>query len=146
MARIVIVRANEYINRYRGISLHLDGKKIGYIDNADDIDFEIPEGNHQLVAKIDWCGSRTIDFNISENDTQVFDLSGFKHSRILMPMSVTLVILHLIMQYFFEVQLSIFFILPLFLLLIYYISIGRDQYLTLEQREHSDELSTQHIK
>jgi hypothetical protein len=49
------------------------------------------------------------------------------------------------MQLFFGIQLSIFFILPLVLLLLFYISIGRNQYLTLEPKEHGEELSAERI-
>ena len=146
MARIVIVRANEFMNRFRSIGLYLDGEHLSDIDNDETIEYEIPAGEYQLVAKIDWCGSQTIKFNVSENENRVFELSGFKHNKVMMPFSVILVTLHFIMQLFFGIQLSIFFILPLVLLLLFYISIGRNQYLTLATKEHGGELSAERIR
>ncbi len=145
MARIVIVRSNEYMNRFRGFSLHLNGEKLGDIYNDEKEEFEIPEGEHELVAKIDWCSSSVINFNISGNDVQTFNVGGFKHNKAILPMAATLVFLHLVMNIFFHIQLSIFFILPLLLLLVFYISIGRRQYLTLEQTDLSG-LSAERVK
>jgi hypothetical protein len=146
MARIVIVRSNEYINRFRSIDLYLNGEILGYIDNGETIEYDLPGGDHKLVAKIDWCGSQQIDFNLEEHESQIFNLSGFKHSRVIMPFSFTLVLLHLVTNVFFGIQLSIFFILPLLLLLIFYISVGRNQYLSLETSDCSNELSAERIK
>lgn len=146
MARIVIVRPNEYINRFRAINLYLDGKKLGEVFNDESEEFDIPKGEHTLVAKIDWCGSPQMSFNISDNDTQTFELSGFRHSKLLVPVCVGLFIMHFLMQYFFHQQLSIFFILPLLLVLVFYISIGRNQYLSLEAKDHVDELSAERAK
>lgn len=146
MARIVIVRSNEYMNRFRGFDLYLNGQKLGDIFNGEKEEFEIPEGDHELVAKIDWCSSPVINFNINGNETQTFNVGGFKHNKMILPMSASLVLLHLIMNVFFHEQLSIFFILPLLLLLAFYISIGRKQYLSLETRDIADELSAERVK
>jgi hypothetical protein len=142
----VIVRSNEYMNRFRGFNLYLNGKKLGDIFNNEKEEFEIPEGDHQLVAKIDWCSSPAINFNVTGNDVQTFNVSGFKHNKVVLPMSAALAILHLVLRYFFHIQLSIFFILPLLLLLVFYISIGRKQYLTLESREHEGAFSAERVK
>lgn len=144
MARIVIVRSNEYMNRFRGFGLYLNGQKLGDVFNDEKEEFEIPEGDHELVAKIDWCSSPVIHFTISGNDTQTFDVGDFKHNKVILPMIPSLVLLHLVMNVFFHTQLSIFFILPLLLLLVFYISIGRKQYLCLGPREL--ELSTERVK
>ncbi|MBL7719311.1 MAG: hypothetical protein JNL72_10785 [Flavipsychrobacter sp.] len=146
MARIVIVRSNEYINRYRGIHLFLNNEKLSTIWNDETLEFEVPDGEHSLVAKIDWCGSPVSRFHISGKDTQVFRLSGFRHSKMLMPVSVGLFLAYVIMQYFFHHELSIFFILPLLLVLVFYISIGRNQYLTLAAQDHGDEFSAERVK
>ncbi len=145
MARIVIVRSNEYINRFRGIGLYLNGEKLGDIFNNEKEEFEIPEGEHELVAMIDWCSSPVINFKVKGNETETFNVGGFKHNKVILPMSATLVFLHLVMNVFFHIQLSIFFILPLFLLLVFYISIGRKQYLSLEQTDLSG-LSAERVK
>jgi hypothetical protein len=145
MARIVIVRANEYMNRFRSIGLYLNGEHLSDIDNSETLEYEIPAGEYDLVAKIDWCGSQTIKFKVTENEQRIFDLAGFKHNKVILPFSAILVGLHFIMQLFFGIQLSIFFILPLVLLLLFYISIGRNQYLTLGTKEHGEELSAERI-
>ncbi len=146
MARIVIVRSNEYLNRFRGFGLYLNGQKLGDVFNDEKEEFEIPDGDHQLVAKINWCSSPVINFNISGNDVQTFNVGDFKHNKVILAMIPSLVFLHLVMNVFFHTQLSIFFILPLLLLLVFYISIGRKQYLTLESRDIANELSAERVK
>lgn len=145
MARIVIVRANEFMNRFRSIGLYINGELLSDIDNAETITYELPAGEHHLVAKIDWCGSQVLKFNLSENETQYFDLSGFKLNKVVLPAVTALVTAHIIMKVFFHLQLSILFILPLLLLLVFYISIGRNHYLSLETRECGNELSAERI-
>jgi hypothetical protein len=134
------------MNRFRGFSLYLNGQKLGDIFNDEKEEFEIPEGDHELVAKIDWCSSPAVNFNINNNDVQTFNVGGFKHNKVILPMSAILVFLHLVMNVFFHIQLSIFFILPLILLLVFYISVGRKQYLTLESKDHGNELSAERVK
>lgn len=146
MARIVIVRSNEYINRFCSFSLYLNGQKLGDIFNDEKEEFEIPEGDHELVAKINWCSSPVINFTINGSDTQTFNVGDFKHNKVILTMIPSLVLLHIVMNVFFHTQLSIFFILPLFLLLVFYISIGRKQYLILEQTDHSEGLSAERVK
>ena len=145
MARIVIVRSNEHINRFWGIDLYLNGEKLGDICNDETMEFEIPEGNHSLVAKIDWCGSPELNFEVGKNDIQTFNVSGFKHNKMVLPAAATLVVLHYMLTHFFDTQLSVFFVLPLLLLLIFYVSIGRNQYLTLEPQV-AENLSAERIK
>lgn len=145
MARIVVARADEHMNRFRSISLYLNGEFLSDIDNDESISFDVDPGQHKLVAKIDWCGSQTLTFDMSESDKQTFELSGFRHNKAIMPFSVVMVTLHLIMQLFFGFQISVIFILPMVLILLYYVSIGRDHYLRLEPRDYSEEYSPERV-
>lgn len=40
----------------------LDGNIIGHIKNGEEKEFDIPEGNHDLFLKIDWCRSNVLSF------------------------------------------------------------------------------------
>lgn len=136
MGKIVISRQQEWNNKLRQIGIYMDGEKIGTIGNGEVKTFDVPEGNHAIKARIDWCGSRELNFFISGDDKKYFKLSGFKYSNIVMPLAIVLVILSLILRKVFHVDYAAWLILPVFLILFYYLSFGRNEYLTLKQTEN----------
>lgn len=81
MATLELFRVSEYANRVRNINVLLDGEPIGVISNGETKTFEIPEGNHRIQVKIDWCTSKALTFDIGEGETKRFSMSSFaKHS------------------------------------------------------------------
>jgi hypothetical protein len=104
MPLLQLTRSNEYVNSLRSIKIFLDGKLLGTIKNAETKDFEIPEGNHLLQAKIDWCSSNTISFTIVPGETKAFSMNSFAQNN----------------------RLGIF-------ATIYYISLGTNKFLHLKQ-------------
>ena len=81
MPTLTINRSNEYLNRLRAIKIMVDGKEISTIKNGETKSFELPAGNHQLQAKIDWCTSSKLQINITEGQTKKFYMDSFaKHS------------------------------------------------------------------
>lgn len=135
MAKIIISRKQEWNNRLRQIGIYLDEQKLGTIANGEVKTFDIPDGNHSIKAKIDWCGSREIEFSISGEEKKYFKLSGFKHFNIIMPIALALVILSIFLRKIYHFQYTIWLILPVFLILFYYLTIARNDYLTLKQTE-----------
>jgi hypothetical protein len=82
MPQLQIHRKNEYVNKLRNIKLFLDGKELGLIQNDETLRFDIPTGNHQLKAKIDWCSSNTASFEITEGQNSNFELSSFTNNQL----------------------------------------------------------------
>jgi len=136
MGKIVVSRRQEWNNKLRHIALYLDGQKIGTIGNGEVKTFDVPDGDHSIKAKIDWCGSRQIDFSVSGEEKKYFRLSGFKYSNIIMPAALVLVILSLVLRRIFHIGFAAWFILPVFLILLYYLTIGRNDYLILKETEN----------
>ncbi len=82
MPTLIINRSSEYTNRLRAIKIIVDGKEIDTIKNGETKRFDLPEGDHQVQAKIDWCTSNVVQFRISEGNIKTFNLTSFaKHSR-----------------------------------------------------------------
>jgi hypothetical protein len=52
--------------------------RVAKIGPGEKLEFDLRSGKHTLEAKIDWCSSPIIQFNISENDTKYFLVSCFK--------------------------------------------------------------------
>ena len=133
MALIRIKRTSEYINKLRNIDIFIDGKKVGKIANGEIKDFPTSTGNHKLLAKIDWGTSPEIIVNLKENQLINLELGTFKYGKHLAPISIGLIPLHYILKYLFDINYSIILLVPFFLLLVYYLTIGRKKYLTLKQ-------------
>jgi hypothetical protein len=76
MAKLVIKRSNQRENKIRKIRVCANGADIGEIEHDQVKEYELPPGNYEIEAKIDWCGSNTIGFTIKEGETKRLFLSG----------------------------------------------------------------------
>lgn len=72
MAVITIVRASGSLDILRAYRIILDGQNIGHIKDGETKQFTVSEGQHQLALKIDWCGSKTIQFTATAGDKLEF--------------------------------------------------------------------------
>ncbi|MGZ3852374.1 MAG: hypothetical protein ACXVLT_08150 [Flavisolibacter sp.] len=135
MGKIIVSRQQEWNNRLRQFAIYLDGQKLGTVANGEVKSFDIPDGIHSLKAKVDWCGSREIEFAVSPEEKKYFKLSGFKYSNIIMPTAFVIVILSLILRRIYHAEYTMWLILPIFLLLFYYLTFGRNDYLRIQQTE-----------
>ncbi|MCA6490967.1 MAG: hypothetical protein IM558_09195 [Chitinophagaceae bacterium] len=133
MATIRIKRTSEYNNRIRDYKIFVDGQQVGTIANGETKDFPTTVGQHIVTAKIDWCSSPNISIELKENQTSNLKVGGFKYGQILMPIGFGLIALHFILTIFADFYYTIFLVVAFFPLLLYYLTIGRKKYLTLEE-------------
>ena len=136
MAKIKIKRTNEWNNRTRQIGVYLDNNKIGTILNGETKEFDIPSGQHTVRAKIDWCGSKNITIQTNENEIKTVTISGFKYGNYLMPGFAGLMVLYFILKKFVDSQFTdilLVITIPILLLVIYYLTIGRSSYLQIKE-------------
>jgi hypothetical protein len=133
MATIKLQRTSEYVNLYRDYHIYLDGEKIGTLSNGKTKEFETTDGQHSLIAKIDWCSSPTLTFYVDKLKTKHIKVGGFKYSNWTMIIGFLLLVLGFVLNYLFDNEWSIFLPIPAFLLLIYYFTLGKNKYLTLKE-------------
>ncbi len=133
MATIIIKRTSENNNRFRDYRLFLDGKKIGTIANGQTERFETTSGQHTLVAKIDWCSSPELSLTLNETDQKQITVGGFKNGNWIMPAAGGIIGIHFYLKMAFDFEYGIFLVIPAFILLIYYLTVGRKTYLTLTE-------------
>jgi len=133
MTTIRLKRTSEYNNRIRDYKIFIDGQQVGTIANGETKDFPTTVGQHIITAKIDWCSSPDISIELKENQTSSLKVGGFKYGQILMPIGLGLIVLHFMLSKFADFDYTIFLVAPLFLLMVYYLTIGRKKYLTLEE-------------
>ncbi len=135
MAKLIIKRTSEWNNRIRDIGIYIDGEKIGVIENGQTKEYDIESGEHQLRTKIDWCGSETMTFNVTDNEIHKVELSGLNLGKWLVP--VVLAICAVYFAYGKQIGLNpilcLIFSLPLALYIIYYLTFGRNNYLRLKK-------------
>jgi hypothetical protein len=133
MSKLIIQRTSEYTNRLRDYKIYIDGQKVDTISNGQTKDLNISPGRHTLFFKIDWCRSPEISFEIVDNEAKMFNVRGFKNSDWILPLALGIVILHYIVKILSGFDYLIYLAVPPFLVLIYYITVGRKKYLSLKE-------------
>ncbi len=133
MATIRLKRTSEYSNRMRDYKIFIDGQQVGTIANGETKDFPSTVGQHIVKAKVDWCSSPDISVDINDNQTKNLKVGGFRNGQFLEPIGLGLIVLHFILSKFADFEYTIFLVAPLFLLLVYYLTIGSKKYLTLDE-------------
>jgi len=133
MSKLTIKRNSEWNNRARNFKIYIDGEKIDVIGNNEIKDFKLKSGNHMLVLKIDWCRSRTFEFDIKENDNKIVSVSGFKYGGILMPLAFLLLLFYNIGEILFETDFTFLLAFPIlcFAYVLFFITFGKNRYLRL---------------
>ena len=133
MATIIINRTSEYNNRLRDYQIFLDGKKIGAIANGQTKEFETTSGRHTIIAKIDWCSSPEISVTLNDFEKKELTVGGFKNGNWIMPIAMGIIVLNFILRLAFHFEYGIILLIPAFILLLYYLTVGQKKYLTLTE-------------
>lgn len=136
MAILSIKRSSEWMNKMREVELYLDGRKIGVIQDGETKEFEVEAGEHTLKSKIDWCASKTITITAVEGAPKHIEVSGFKRGKYIMPLALLVCVLHLAIGGKWNAEPLYFLILmlPFLFYMVYYLSLGRNKYLRLEEK------------
>jgi hypothetical protein len=75
-AKIEITRISQWANKVRGISIIVNGEKIGKIADGETKTFEVDAGEMQLLAKIDWCKTKPLIFMAEAGEMYRFKLGS----------------------------------------------------------------------
>jgi len=136
MSILIIKRANETLNMLRNYKVYLDEKEIGVIANGQTKAFDISPGVHSVRLKIDWVGSQKLMFEIADGEEKTFSVKGFVNSKVhIILFLLSLIVLGITLFFNDSIYTSVWlpycFGVPLLLIIIYYMTIGRNKYLTL---------------
>jgi len=81
---ITIRRDSGYADYLRAYEVVLDGNVIGKIKNGQELELNVPSGQHELYLKIDWCRSNGVAFE-NNGSNVVFECgSSLRGLRILL--------------------------------------------------------------
>lgn len=133
MSTIRIQRSSEYNNRLRDYKIFIDGQQAGIIANGETKEFATTDGPHTITAKIDWCSSPDISIKISNSETKQLKVGGFNNGNWFMPLAGGIIALHFLLRMTLHIDYVIYFVIPVFFILMYYLTIGRKKYLTLQE-------------
>jgi len=83
-AFLTIVRDSGYADPLRAYRVFVDGKEIGKVGNGETKTFPVNPGAHRLALKIDWCGSKAVEFTAADGASMSFQVrSNLRGARIL---------------------------------------------------------------
>jgi hypothetical protein len=83
MASLTIMRDSGYADRARKYKVVIDGAVAGDISNGETKEFTVSPGRHHVRMKIDWCGSKPVEFTVTESDAVTFQAkSNLRGSKI----------------------------------------------------------------
>jgi len=133
MAKIKLQRTSENKNRLRDYQIYIDGQKIGTIANGETKEFETNNGQHSLVAKIDWSSSPELILNFENSQTKHLQVGVSKNGNLIMPIGLILLGIGCVLNPFFDNKWSMFIALHFLVLFAYYLTLGRKKYLTLTE-------------
>ena len=142
MTKIRVERNSEWNNKARAIGIYIDEKKVGTINDGETQEYEIENGTHEIFAKIDWCRSKKIKLNITENETKTISLSGFKYSNWIFSTIIGILVFYYVVKYALNIELNfLMWVIGIgFLYPFYHITFGKNRYLILTERYNKDVL------
>jgi hypothetical protein len=67
MNELIISRTSQYANKLRAIDIYVDNIKVDSINDGEEKIIKVSPQIHTVFAKIDWCKSKTLTINLTEN-------------------------------------------------------------------------------
>ena len=135
MPKLIIQRNTEWANKMRSFDIYLNGSRFCKIRDKEVLSFEVPEGDYEIVAKLDWCGSRPLFLSLKEGELKKIEIRGFQFSHLLFPLTIIVCSFYFVVYFKYGTN-SLFLgtlMMVLFGYLFYYISIGRNEYLRIKE-------------
>ena len=74
--RLLVKRPSQYADMLRRYRLYIDGRRVGTIKRSEELAFELPAGEHEIVARIDWCRSNFLSVTIREGATTEIEVGA----------------------------------------------------------------------
>lgn len=138
MAKLIITRKSEFINSLRDYNIFLNDEIIGSISSGETKEFMIPEGTNILKATDNWYGSKKLEINVSNEEAKTVSISGLWPARIMMFFISFIIVVPILFRDFIrshEFLKYTFIVLSIIVLLaiIYYLTIGRNNYLEIKE-------------
>ncbi|OGS69809.1 MAG: hypothetical protein A3F91_10735 [Flavobacteria bacterium RIFCSPLOWO2_12_FULL_35_11] len=73
---LTIHRIPQILNKARPIDIYLDGQKVKSIFDGETVRLDISSGSHEIFAKIDWCSSPKVMCSVIPGEIKAFELGS----------------------------------------------------------------------
>lgn len=91
MAKLIIMRPNEWINQAKTINIYVDGKKAGTVGIEKTVRIEVPTGKHKVVLKNRWGGgSKPLAIDLCDKENKAYEISSNPYTIIILPLFLIL--------------------------------------------------------
>jgi hypothetical protein len=135
MAKLKVTLEPEWNKRTKKIDIFTNGQEIGSVYNGETREFEIPAGTYKVTAKTGWRGSKEYNLAIGDNETKAVNVALFKYGNSILTIFLLILVVHFIALVLFNVKYIVLFTIPFALILVYYLTFGKDDYLTIKEKE-----------
>lgn len=134
MAKIYIDRPNEIFHRGTPYQIYIDDKKVGEVGNGENKYFEVGQGKHTVVSKMNFfMGSSIVSVILKGNEDKGLKVNGVR--GVLWFVSISIVIFGMIYLSDAVPYLNQYsYIIYPGLYLLYFLTIGRTKHLTLVEK------------
>lgn len=133
MPTLIVKRKREVYTWTQVFHIYINGAKIGSISNGQTEEFEIPDGEHMVIAKVYWCGSNKVSFSVSGDQEQTVFVSSFKFADLILLIQLSIFILHYILSDIYGIRYVIWLAIPFGLWSFYHYTFGYNKCLRIEE-------------
>src|SRR5690606_24717068 len=67
---------NRYPDWLRKYALYVDGQHVGSLRRGQELEVGVAPGRHELVAKIDWCASNTLELEVGVGEVRSIEVGS----------------------------------------------------------------------
>ena len=73
---LILTRPRQYADRLRQYRIIVDDQEVGRLSVGEELRVELPEGEHRMVARIDWARSNYLSFGIRAGETTEIEVGA----------------------------------------------------------------------
>ncbi len=137
--KIIVSRSSQWMNRLRTYRVLINGKQAGAVKNGSSEEFLVEPGTNSIECKVDWCGSRAFSMNLQQGETAYLRVrSGMKLYWLFF---IAIFVGVFLLVYYrgnadkpsWVTPVMLVSLIPAALYSLYYLTIGRKDYLVLEK-------------
>lgn len=145
MAKIILNRKSEWMNRAKGYKVLINGEEKGSIKHAGSEEYIVDQGLHIIECKINWMKSNKMEVFVNENEVKILLVkNGMKYYWPVYFVFITVLFAGIfftkkrgfdIPEWFIYGRLILMILA--FCYFVYYMSLGRNKYLIIEEDKSS---------
>ncbi|MCF2446303.1 hypothetical protein L0657_20260 [Dyadobacter sp. CY345] len=135
MPKLEVSLTKSWNSRVKKIHVFCDDLKLGTVLNGESSEFEVATGTIKIKIKSGWYGSQELSFSLTDNQRKSISVDIFEHGNLVINSLYAVLSIHFISSVFFDIQYLIWFIIPAFLIVGYFLTFGRNDYLVIKEKQ-----------